>query len=115
MHAIGARLSDEVKQQNYGMLQVMFDDGSVGWYEAGWGPMMSETAFFVKDVVGPKGSVSIVMAETSRRGEIRRHQRPYQDYDPVAPHRHVEAGRADRRQRRSRATTIFASASSFTC
>src|SRR4029077_864435 len=41
-----------------------FDDGSVGWYEAGWGPMMSETAFFVKDVVGPKGSASIVMAET---------------------------------------------------
>ena len=28
------------------------------------GPMMSETAFFVKDVIGPKGSVSIVMAET---------------------------------------------------
>jgi hypothetical protein len=32
----------------------------VGWYEAGWGPMMSETAFFVKDVVGPQGCVSIV-------------------------------------------------------
>src|SRR4029077_462312 len=43
-------------------LQVVFDDGSVGWYEAGWGPMMSETAFFVKDVIGPKGSVSIVLA-----------------------------------------------------
>ena len=65
VHAIGARLTDEVAQQNYGMLQVSFDDGSVGWYEAGWGPMMSETAFFVKDVVGPKGSVSIVMAETA--------------------------------------------------
>ena len=45
---------------NYGQLQVTFDDGSVGWYEAGWGPMMSEVAFFVKDVVGPKGCVSIV-------------------------------------------------------
>ena len=65
VHALGARLTDEVKQQNYGMLQVKFEDGSVGWYEAGWGPMMSETAFFVKDVVGPKGSVSIVMAETA--------------------------------------------------
>ncbi len=64
VHAIGARLTEEVAQQNYGMLQVTFDDGSVGWYEAGWGPMMSETAFFVKDVIGPKGSVSIVMAET---------------------------------------------------
>jgi predicted dehydrogenase len=60
--AIGARLSDEIKPDmyNYGHLQVVFEDGSVGWYEAGWGPMMSEVAFFVKDVVGPKGSVSIV-------------------------------------------------------
>jgi predicted dehydrogenase len=65
VHALGARLSDEVPVYNYGVLQVAFDDGSVGWYEAGWGPMMSETAFFVKDVIGPKGSVSIVMAETA--------------------------------------------------
>jgi predicted dehydrogenase len=48
---------------NYGQLQVVFADGSVGWYEAGWGPMMSETAFFVKDVVGPRGSVSIVATQ----------------------------------------------------
>jgi predicted dehydrogenase len=65
VHALGARLTDEVPMYNYGVLQVAFDDGSVGWYEAGWGPMMSETAFFVKDVIGPKGSVSIVMAETA--------------------------------------------------
>ena len=59
--AVGTRLTDEIDEAmyNYGQLQVAFDDGSVGWYEAGWGPMMSETAFFVKDVVGPKGSVSI--------------------------------------------------------
>jgi predicted dehydrogenase len=65
VHGIGARLSDEIAPDmyNYGQLQVVFDDGSVGWYEAGWGPMMSEVAFFVKDVVGPKGAVSIVMAE----------------------------------------------------
>jgi len=60
--AIGARLTDEIaaNMYNYGQLQVRFEDGSVGWYEAGWGPMMSETAFFVKDVIGPKGCVSIV-------------------------------------------------------
>ena len=60
--AVGARLTDDLKpgMYNYGHLQVTFDDGSVGWYEAGWGPMMSETAFFVKDVIGPKGCVSIV-------------------------------------------------------
>jgi len=70
--AIGARLSDELKpaMYNYGQLQVAFEDGSVGWYEAGWGPMMSGVAFFVKDVVGPKGSVSIVeaRAESSAGG-----------------------------------------------
>lgn len=63
VHGIGARLAEGVAMPNYGQLQVEFDDGSVGWYEAGWGPMMSETAFFVKDVVGPRGSVSIVTPE----------------------------------------------------
>ena len=60
--AIGAKLTDEIdsRMYNYGQLQVRFKDGSVGWYEAGWGPMMSETAFFVKDVIGPKGCVSII-------------------------------------------------------
>jgi predicted dehydrogenase len=60
--AIGARLSNEIdsKMYNYGQLQVRFEDGSVGWYEAGWGPILSETAYFVKDVIGPKGCVSII-------------------------------------------------------
>jgi len=61
VNGMGLRLSDEIAPDmyNYGQFQVIFDDGSVGWYEAGWGPMMSETAFFVKDVVSPAGSVSI--------------------------------------------------------
>ena len=65
---IGARLSDELPpgMVNYGHLQVTFADGSVGWYEAGWGPMMSDTAFFVKDVVSPNGAVSIRMPESAR-------------------------------------------------
>src|SRR5690606_12789771 len=66
--AIGARLTDDIPSDNYnyGQLQIRFDDGSVGWYEAGWGPMLSQTAFFVKDVIGPKGSVSIVANEASK-------------------------------------------------
>ena len=69
VHAIGARLSEELKpgMYNYGQLQVSFADGSVGWYEAGWGPMMSEVAYFVKDVVGPKGCVSIVERDGTER------------------------------------------------
>jgi len=67
---IGARLTDELPEGkiNYGHLQVTFADGSVGWYEAGWGPMMSEVAFFVKDVVGPKGCVSIVAEKAAAEG-----------------------------------------------
>lgn len=68
---IGARLTDELPADkiNYGQLQVSFEDGSVGWYEAGWGPMMSEVAFFIKDVVGPKGCVSIVADKAAAQGQ----------------------------------------------
>src|SRR5260370_8124277 len=67
VHAIGARMTDEIASTmvNYGHLHIVFSDGSVGWYEAGWGPMMSETAYFVKDMIGPKGAVSIVAKETA--------------------------------------------------
>jgi predicted dehydrogenase len=65
VHGMGLRLSDEIAADmyNYGQFQVIFADGSVGWYEAGWGPMMSETAYFVKDIISPKGAVSIVSAD----------------------------------------------------
>lgn len=71
VNAIGARLTEDIPEgnYNYGQLQIRFEDGSVGWYEAGWGPMMSETAFFVKDVIGPKGSVSIVAKEAGGSGK----------------------------------------------
>ena len=71
VNAIGARLTDEIPDSNYnyGQLQIRFEDGSVGWYEAGWGPMMSETAFFVKDVIGPKGCVSIVAKNAGATGK----------------------------------------------
>jgi len=70
VNAIGARLTDDIPEDNYnyGQLQIRFEDGSVGWYEAGWGPMVSETAFFVKDVFGPKGSLSIVAKDAGATG-----------------------------------------------
>ncbi|MEZ4968754.1 MAG: Gfo/Idh/MocA family oxidoreductase [Flavobacteriaceae bacterium] len=69
--AIGARLTEDIPKgnYNYGQLQIKFEDGSVGWYEAGWGPMISETAFFIKDVFGPKGAVSIIAKEASGTGK----------------------------------------------
>ena len=77
VNGMGLRLSDEIAPDmyNYGQLQVTFADGSVGWYEAGWGPMMSETAFFVKDVVSPKGSVSIRDADKGASADVDGHTR----------------------------------------
>jgi len=68
--AIGARLTEDIPEgnYNYGQLQIRFDDGSVGWYEAGWGPMVSDNAFFIKDVFGPKGAVSIQAKNTGAVG-----------------------------------------------
>lgn len=61
VYATGTKLVDNgINTYNYGMLQIKFSDGSIGWYEAGWGPMMSTNAYFIKDVIGPNGSASIV-------------------------------------------------------
>ncbi len=87
VHGMGLRLSDEIAEDmyNYGQMQVVFEDGSVGWYEAGWGPMMSETAFFVKDIVSPNGAVSIT---DESKG----------DSDSVDGHTRVGAIRVHRRE-----------------
>jgi predicted dehydrogenase len=77
VRGMGVRLTEEIdpKQHNYTHLQVLFEDQSVGWYEAGWGPMMSETAFFVKDVITPKGAISIVMDEGAKSADMDTHTR----------------------------------------
>lgn len=77
VRGMGLRLSDEIAADmyNYGHFQVLFQDGSLGWYEAGWGPMMSDTAFFVKDVVSPRGAVSIRMPHDARSDDIDTHTR----------------------------------------
>jgi predicted dehydrogenase len=75
VRGMGLRLSNEIAADrvNYGHLQVLFEDGSVGWYEAGWGPMMSETACFVKDVIGPGGAVSIVLNGGEKSADVDTH------------------------------------------
>src|SRR6218665_4026283 len=75
VRGMGLRLSNEIApgMYNYGHFQVLFDDGSLAWYEAAWGPMISETAFFVKDVMSPKGSVSIVMDPNAKSDDIDTH------------------------------------------
>jgi len=75
VNGMGLRLTDEIAPDmyNYGQFQVVFADGSVGWYEAGWGPMMSETAFFVKDIVSPNGAVSITEGNKGASADIDGH------------------------------------------
>jgi len=75
VRGMGVRLSDEIAPDmyNYGHFQVMFDDKSVGWYEAAWGPMISETAYFVKDVMSPNGAVSIVEHKNGDSSDIDGH------------------------------------------
>ncbi len=77
VNGMGLRLSDEIAEDmyNYGQFQVVFEDGSVGWYEAGWGPMMSEVAYFVKDVISPKGAVSILSGMHPASDSVEGHTR----------------------------------------
>ncbi len=77
VNGMGLRLSDEIAEDmyNYGQFQVVFADGSVGWYEAGWGPMMSETAFFVKDIISPNGAVSITEGNKGASDDVDGHTR----------------------------------------
>lgn len=90
VRGMGVRLSEEIAPDmyNYGHLQVLFEDGSVGWYEAAWGPMISETAFFVKDVMSPNGAVSIVMDEGAKSTDHETHTKT----DRIRVHRAARTG-----------------------
>lgn len=85
VRGMGLRLTNEVAPDmyNYGHFQVLFADGSVAWYEAAWGPMISETAFFVKDIMTPNGSVSIVMDQNAKSDAHDTHTRT----DTIKVHR----------------------------
>jgi predicted dehydrogenase len=75
VQGIAANVSPEIDadKHNYGALHVVFEDNSVGWYEVGWGPMMSKTAYFVKDVIGPKGCVSIERDPSVDPSDVSKH------------------------------------------
>ncbi len=107
VHAVGARLTEDMPagMYNYGHFEVTFDDGSVGWYEAGWGPMMSETAFFVKDVDRPEG-LGVDRHGGRRLGAaLRRHQHPHQDQPDSPPPGRPRRRRLARQARRRISTS----------
>ena len=57
---IGMRTDDDVPEgkNNYEMLTARFEDGSVGFYEAGWTRAISSSN--TKEFVGPLGSIKII-------------------------------------------------------
>ena len=89
--AIGARLSDELKpgMYNYGQLQVTFDDGSVGWYEAGLGPDDERGGVLRQGRGRPEGvRVDREGPERGDRQGLGRHRQPHEDQlHPAAPRR----------------------------
>jgi len=56
---IGQRLEQDVPENtyNYGMITLKFTDGSVGYYEAGWGHAMPNDN--LKEFIGPHGRIRI--------------------------------------------------------
>jgi predicted dehydrogenase len=80
VRGMGARIADDIApgQVNYGHLQVLFGDGSIGWYEAGWGPMMSNTACIIKDVIGTRGAVSLILGDDANAADVENHTKPGQ-------------------------------------
>ena len=68
-------------KNNYGMLQGAVRGRFSGLVRSWMGSDGQRTAFFVKDVFGPKGSVSIVLAESgaaARSADINTHTRTNQ-------------------------------------
>lgn len=68
---IGQRLEPDVPAHtyNYGMITLNLTDGSVGYYEAGWGNTLPESS--LKEFIGPKGRIRIIYS--SARPERERH------------------------------------------
>ena len=57
---IGLRTEEDVPEDkyNYGIMTVKMSDGSIGYYEAGWGNTMPSDN--LKEFIGPKGRIKIV-------------------------------------------------------
>ena len=65
---------------NYGQLQVTFDDGSVGWYEAGLGTDDERDGVLREGRHRPEGMrVDREGPERGDRRRVRRHRQPHED------------------------------------
>lgn len=71
---IGLKTESDVSEgkYNYGLLTAKLSDGSIGYYEAGWGNTMSSNN--LKEFVGPKGRIQITLqmfrSENTEEGDL---------------------------------------------
>lgn len=66
---VGQRLAQDVPENtyNYGMITMKFTDGSIGYYEAGWGLGMPNDN--LKEFIGPKGRIRIIYRDQRPKHE----------------------------------------------
>jgi predicted dehydrogenase len=66
---VGQRLAQDVPENtyNYGMITMKFTDGSIGYYEAGWGHSMPNDN--LKEFIGPKGRIRIIYKDQRPKHE----------------------------------------------
>jgi predicted dehydrogenase len=62
IHANEIRLAEDAPpgRSNYGQWQVTFSDGSLGFFETGWGPMIPRRGPPLREILGPLGSVTLI-------------------------------------------------------
>lgn len=67
IQAVGARTEEDLAENeyNYGLMSLRLSDGSVGYYEAGWGNTMSSDN--LKEFSGPRGRIRIIYQELRDR------------------------------------------------
>ncbi len=74
VHAVGARLDESLRHDNYGQVQIVFADGSVGWFESGWGPMIGSGLRRLQEATGPRGAVSLLRSPDGSASTLVRHR-----------------------------------------
>ncbi len=88
INGIGIRTEATVPEgkYNYGLLTAKLSDGSVGYYEAGWGNTFASSN--TKEFIGPKGRISITLqmfrTENQEEGDLIEYYRyPEKTYEQI--------------------------------
>jgi hypothetical protein len=88
VQAIGLRTEKDIPKDkyNYGLMTMQLEDGSIGYYEAGWSNTMSSDN--LKEFVGPKGRIRLVFEKDrtshSEEGDLLEYYRyPEKTYEII--------------------------------